>query len=320
MHMSKSMVIFLLMLAIVPAAAQDYPAKPVRFIVPYAPGGSSDILARLFAQRFSETMGQTFVVDNRPGAGGMMGTAILARAPGDGHTLILQDMPHTINPAVHGKVPYDPLLDFTPITLVARAPQWLFVHPGNAARTVDDLVKQAKAQPGQYKIGSAGNGSGTHLMAELLMRGAGIELTHVPYKGAGPAVAATVAGEMNAVFTSMPAAISFVQSGRLRPIGVTTSKRHSAQPDVPTFAESGIASMTLFHWFGVLAPAKLPKPQLVRLGAEITAAVNHPPIQERYKAMLIEPATASPEEFRALIKSDLQRWQKVVKEAGIKAL
>lgn len=319
MKLRNCITALILATTITTVAAQEYPSKPIRLIVPYAPGGSSDILARLFGQRLGETMGQTFVVDNRPGAGGMIGTAILARAPGDGHTLILQDMPHTINPAVHDKVPYDPVTDFTPITLIARAPQWLFVHPGVPARTVADLVKQAKAQPGKYKIGSAGNGSGTHLMAELLMRGAAIDLTHAPYKGAGPAVTATVAGEMNAVFTSMPAAIAFVQSGRLRPIGVTTPTRHPAQPEVPTFAESGIAGMTLFHWFGVLAPAKLPHPPLKRLGTEIKAAVNHPPIQERFKAMLIEPATTSPEEFRALIQSDLQRWGKVVKAAGIKA-
>lgn len=303
-----------------PAAAQDYPAKPVRLIVPYAPGGSSDILARLFGQKLTEAMGQTFVVDNRPGAGGMIGTAILARAPGDGHTLILQDMPHTINPAVHDKVPYDPVTDFTPITLIARAPQWLFVHPEIPARTVMELVKLAKAQPGKLKIGSAGNGSGTHLMAELLIRGAGIQLTHVPYKGAGPAVAGTVAGEINAVFTSMPAAVAFVQSGRLRPIGITAPQRSSAQPEVPTFAESGIAGMTLFHWFGVMAPAKLAKPRLERLNAELKTAVNSPAVGERFRTMSIEPATTTPEEFQALIKSDLQRWGKVVREAGIKSL
>jgi len=319
MKLRNCVTALILATTIATVAAEEYPSKPIRLIVPYAPGGSSDILARLFGQRLGETMGQPFVVDNRPGAGGMIGTAILARAPSDGHTLILQDMPHTINPAVHDKVPYDPVTDFTPITLIARAPQWLFVHPAVPARTVADLVLQAKAQPGKYKIGSAGNGSGTHLMAELLMRGTAIDLTHVPYKGAGPAVAATVAGEMNAVFTSMPAAIAFVQSGRLRPVGVTTPTRHPAQPEVPTFAESGIAGMTLFHWFGILAPAKLPNPPLKRLGTEIKAAVNHPPIQERFKAMLIEPATTSPEEFRALIQSDLQRWGKVVKAAGIKA-
>ena len=298
---------------------QPYPSKPIRLIVPYAPGGSSDIIARLFGQRLSETMAQTFVVDNRPGAGGVIGTALLAKSAPDGYTLILQDMPHTINPAVYGKVPYDPVRDFTPITLVARAPQWLFIFPAVSAKTVGEFVALAKAQPNNLKIGSAGNGSGTHLMAELLMRGAGIKLNHVPYKGAGPAVAATVAGEMNAVFTSMPAAIAFVQSGRLRPIGVTTAKRQSSHPEVPTFEESGVPNMVLHHWFGVLAPAGLAKPLLAKLHQEFAAAVSHPAIAERYKSLILEPATTTPEEFHALIRTDLARWGKVVKEAGITA-
>src|SRR5262245_34627861 len=158
------------------AGAQDYPVRPVRFIVPYAAGGSSDIIARIYGQRLSETLGQTFVVDNRPGAGGTIGTDILAKSPADGYTLILQDMPHTINPAVYGKVPYDPVKDFTTLTLVARAPSWLFLHPAVPAKSTRELVALAKAQPGNLKIGSAGNGSGTHLMAELLMRGGGIQL------------------------------------------------------------------------------------------------------------------------------------------------
>ena len=296
-----------------------YPHKPVRLVVPYAPGGSSDIIARLFAQRLSDTMGQTFVVDNRPGAGGMIGTSLIAKSIPDGYTLILQDMPHTINPAVYGKVPYDPLRDFTPITLVARAPQWLFVFPGLPAKSVTELVQFAKRQPGTLKIGSAGTGSGTHLMAELLNRHAGINLTHVPYKGAGPAVTATVSGEMNAVFTSMPAAISFVQAGRLRPIGVTTAKRQPSHPEVPTFEESGVPNMVIHHWFGVLAPAGLLKSTLVRLHEEFTRAVNHPLIVERYQTLILEPATTTPSEFRALIENDLARWGKVVREAGIKA-
>jgi tripartite-type tricarboxylate transporter receptor subunit TctC len=300
--------------------ALRYPERPIRFIVPYAPGGSSDIIARLYGQRLSETLGQQFVVDNRPGAGGTVGTAILAKSAGDGYTLILQDMPHTINPAVYGKLPYDPVRDFTPITLVARAPQWLFVHPGMRAKTVKELIALATAQPGKLRIGSAGNGSGTHLMAELLMRGAGIQMTHAPYKGAGPAVTATVAGEMNAVFTSMPAAVAFVQSGRLRPIGVTTSRRHPSQPEVPTFEESGVPNMVLHHWFGVLAPAGLPKPVQAKLVREVTTAVEYPAIVERYKTLILESATATPESFRALIESDLKRWGKVVKDANIQAL
>lgn len=309
-----------LAVAALPAGAQDYPIKPVRLIVPYAAGGSSDIIARLYGQRLSETLGQTFVVDNRPGAGGMIGTDILAKSPPDGYSLILQDMPHTINPAVYGKVPYDPVKDFTPITLVARAPQWLFVYPAIPAKTVKEFIALAKAQPGSLKIGSAGNGSGTHLMAELFMRGGGIELTHVPYKGAGPAVTAAVGGEMNAVFTSMPAAVTFVQAGRLRPVGVTTAKRHPSHPEVPTFEESGVPNMVLHHWFGVLAPAGLAKPVKAKLLREFTAAVSYPAIVERYRALILEPATATPEEFRKLIETDLARWGKVVREAGIKAL
>ena len=319
MQSHMNWVLVALAMAAVPAGGQDYPAKPVRFIVPYAAGGSSDIIARLYGQRLSETLGQTFVVDNRPGAGGMIGTDILAKSPADGYSLILQDMPHTINPAVYGKVPYDPVQDFTPITLVARAPQWLFVYPAIPAKTVKEVIALAKAQPGKVKIGSAGNGSGTHLMAELFMRGGGIELTHVPYKGAGPAVTAAVGGEMNAVFTSMPAAVTFVQSGRLRPVGVTTLKRHPSHPEVPTFEESGVPNMVLHHWFGVLAPAGLAKPVKAKLTREFTAAVSHPAIVERYRALILEPATTTPEEFRKLIETDLARWGKVVREAGIKA-
>ncbi|HKA43507.1 MAG TPA: tripartite tricarboxylate transporter substrate binding protein [Burkholderiales bacterium] len=308
-----------LAVAAIPADAQGYPTRPVRFIVPYAAGGSSDIIARLYGQRLSETLGQTFVVDNRPGAGGVVGTEIVAKSLPDGYTLLLQDMPHTINPAVYGKVPYDPVKDFTPITLVARAPQWLFLNPTVPAKSTRELIAIAKAQPGSLKIGSAGNGSGTHLMAELLMHGAGVELTHVPYKGAGPAVTATVAGEMNAVFTSMPAAIGFVQSGRLRPVGVTTAKRHPSHPEVPTFEESGVPNMVLHHWFGVLAPAGLPPAIQAKLVKEFTAAVSYPAIAERYRNLILEPATLTPDAFRKLIQTDLARWSKVVREAGIKA-
>lgn len=318
MRMRFYWLIVLLALVAPPALSQSYPDKPVRFIVPYAPGGSSDILARLFGQRLSETLGQTFVVDNRPGAGSVIGTAILAKSAPDGYTIILSDMPHTINPAVYGKVPYDPVKDFTPITLVARAPMWLFINSNVPAKTVGEFVALAKAQPAKYVIGSGGNGTGTHLLAELLQRGAGITLNHVPFKGAGPSIAAAAAGEVNASFTSMPAALPFVQAGRLRPVGVSTAKRLPEFPDVPTFDESSISNMVLHHWFGVLAPAGLPKAIQMRLHQEIVKAVNHPVTRERYKALIIDPATTTPEEFQALLNSDLQRWGKVVREAGIK--
>jgi tripartite-type tricarboxylate transporter receptor subunit TctC len=291
-----------LLFAVAPCVlAQNYPSKPIRFIVPYAPGGSSDILARLFGQQLSETLGQTIVVDNRPGAGSVIGTAILAKSAADGYTIILSDMPHTINPAVYGKVPYDPVEDFTPITLVARAPMWLFLNPGVPAKTVGEFVALAKAQPEKFVIGSGGNGTNTHLL----------------FKGAGPSIAAAVAGEVHASFTSMPAAAPFVQSGRLRAVGVSTAGRHPAFPEVPTFAESGIPNMVLHHWWGVLAPAGLPKPIQIKLHREFVNAVNNPSIRERYKTLIIEAATTSPEEFKALLATDLKRWGKVVKDAGI---
>jgi tripartite-type tricarboxylate transporter receptor subunit TctC len=307
-----------LLLMVAPSVlAQNYPSKPIRFIVPYAPGGSSDILARLFGQQLSESLGQTLVVDNRPGAGSVIGTAILAKSAPDGYTIILSDMPHTINPAVYGKVPYDPVEDFTPITLVARAPMWLFLNPSVPAKTVGEFVALAKAQPAKFAIGSGGNGTNTHLLAELLQRGAGIKLIHVPFKGAGPSIAAVVAGEVHASFTSMPAAAPFVQSGRLRAVGVSTAARHPAFPEVPTFAESGIPNMVLHHWWGVLAPAGLPKPVQMKLHREFVNAVNLPAIRERYKTLIIEAATTSPEEFKTLLATDLKRWGKVVKDAGI---
>jgi tripartite-type tricarboxylate transporter receptor subunit TctC len=303
-----------------PALADEpYPARPIRVIVGFGAGGVADLTIRTIGQHLSERLGQPVVIDNRPGAGGVVGADILAKSPPDGYSLILQDMPHTINPAVYGKVPYDPIKDFTTLTLVARAPQWLFLNPAVPAKSARELIALAKAQPGKFRIGSAGNGSGTHLMAELFMRGAGVDLTHVPYRGAGPAVTATVGGEMNMVFTSMPAAVAFVQSGRLRPVGVTTAQRHPSHPEVPTFEESGVPNMVLHHWFGVLAPAGLPLPIRDKLTREFTAAASHPAILERYRALILEPATTTPEEFRKLIESDLARWGKVVREAGIKA-
>lgn len=300
------------------AAAQDYPSKPVRIIVPFAAGGVADIIGRLLGQRLTESTGQTFYVENRPGAGGVMGTEVLAKSAPDGYSIIIQDMAYTISPAVYAKIPYDPVKDFTPVSLVARTPQWLFVSPSVPATNIRELVALAKREPNKYTIGSSGNGTGTHLMAELLMRRAGITLTHVPYKGSGPSVAATSTGEITAVFAFMPVAASFVQSGRLRPIAVTTEKRHPGHPDVATFEESGIPSMVVHHWLGVMAPAGLPGPVLEKLNKVVAEAVHHPAIVERYKTIALEPISSSPDEFRALIASDLKRWGAVVKEANIR--
>ena len=298
--------------------ANDYPVKFVRLIVPYAPGGSSDVLARTLAQKLGVALGQTFVIDNRPGAGSMLGTDIAAKATPDGYTLILSDMPHTINPSIYAKVPYDPVKDFSPITTIGVSPMFLFVNPAVKAQNVKEFIALAKAQPGKISIASGGTGATTHLMAELLQSHAGIKLTHVPYKGAGPALTDVVAGQIPATFTSMATAAPFVQSGRLRILGVTSAKRLAAFPDVPTFDESGVSGLIVEHWWGVMAPAGVPKTIIDKLNAAIVNAVNSSDVRERFTALAVEPRTNTPQQFRALLESDVKRWAKVVKDAGIK--
>ncbi len=300
------------------AQAPAYPVKCVRFIVPYAPGGSSDVLARTLGQKLGSSLGQTFVVDNRPGAGSMVGTDIAAKATPDGYTIILSDMPHTINPSIYAKVPYDPVKDFTPITTVGVSPMFLFVNPAVKALTVKEFIALAKAQPGKLSIASGGTGATTHLMAELLQSHAGIKLTHVPYKGAGPALTDVVAGQIPATFTSMATAAPFAQSGRLRILGVTSARRLAAFPDVPTFEESGVAGMIVEHWWGIMAPAGVPRPVVEKLHDAIVGAVDSTDVRERFSVLAVEPRTSTPQQFRVLLEADVGRWAKVVRDAGIK--
>jgi len=316
-----SCIVALLALTFVDASAQNappsYPTKFIRFIVPYAPGGSSDVLARTISQKLNDALGQTLVIDNRPGAGSMIGTDIAAKSPADGYTIILSDMPHTINPSIYAKVPYDPIRDFAPVTLIGVSPMFLFAHPSLQATNIKEFIALAKTQPGKIAIASGGTGATTHLMAELLQTHAGIKLNHVPYKGAGPALSDVVAGQVPATFTSMATAAPFAKSGRLRILGVTTSKRMAAFPDVPTFEESGVSGMVVEHWWGVMAPAGVPKAIIDKLRAAIVNAVNSPEVRERFTALSVEPRTTIPEQFRALLASDVKRWAKVVKDAGI---
>jgi tripartite-type tricarboxylate transporter receptor subunit TctC len=300
-------------------AASDYPNKFVRFIVPYAPGGSSDVLARTLAQKLGDALGQTFVIDNRPGAGSMIGTDVAAKATPDGYTIILSDMPHTINPSIHAKVPYDPVKDFSPITLIGVSPMFLFANPAVQVQNVKDLIALAKSQPGKLAIASGGTGATTHLTAELFQSHAGIRLTHVPYKGAGPAITDVVGGQVPLTFTSMATAAPFVKAGRLRVLGVTSGKRLVGFPDVPTFQESGVSGLVFEHWWGVMAPAATPRPIVDKLHSHFAKALNANDVRERFSALAVEPRTNTPEQFRALLDSDLKRWAKVVKDAGIKA-
>ncbi len=298
--------------------AANYPTKFVRFIVPYAPGGSSDVLARTLGQKLGATLGQTFVIDNRPGAGSMIGTDIAAKATPDGYTIILSDMPHTINPSIYAKVPYDPAKDFAPVTTIGVSPMFLFVNPAVKVQNVKDFIALAKTQPGKISIASGGTGATTHLMAELLQTHAGIKLNHVPYKGAGPALTDVVAGQIPATFTSMATAAPFAQSGRLRILGVTSAKRLPAFPDVATFDESGVAGLIVEHWWGVMAPAGVPRPVIEKLRGEIVNAVNAADVRERFTVLAVEPRTNTPQQFQALLESDVKRWAKVVRDAGIR--
>lgn len=311
--------LLMLFFAIPPVSAQSYPVKPIRFVVPYAPGGSSDVIARILGQKLGETLGQIFVVDNRPGAGSMIGTDIVAKSVPDGYTVILSDMPHTINPSIYGKVPYDPVKDFSPITVVGTSAMFLFANPSVPAQSLKDYIALAKSQPGKITIGSGGNGTTTHLSAELFQSGAGIRLNHVPYKGAGPALADVIAGQIQSTFTSMATAAPHVKAGKLRVLGVTSAKRLPSLPDVPTFAESGVKSFVVEHWWGIMAPAGVPKPIVDRLHADVVKAVNSPDVRERFTALAVEPTVNTPEQFRALLASDVKRWAKVVKDAGVKA-
>lgn len=301
------------------SAASGYPAKFVRFIVPYAPGGSSDVLARALGQKLGEALGQTFTVENRPGAGSMVGTEAAAKAPPDGYTLILSDMPHTIVPSIYARVPYDPIRDFAPVSLIGVSPMFLFANPSFQAASVGELIVLAKERPAQFAIASGGTGATTHLIAELFQANAGIRLTHVPYKGAGPAISDVVAGQVPLTFTSMATAAPHVKSGRLRVLAVTSAARLPAFPQVPTFEESGVPGMTLEHWWGVLAPAHTPEPIVGKLHDEIARALDSPDLRQRFAALAVEPRSTTPAQFQALLESDLRRWARVVKDAGIKA-
>ena len=299
--------------------AQDYPNKPIRLIVPFGAGGGSDYVGRLVAQKLTEQMGQTVVVDNRPGAASLLGTELAARAAPDGYTLLLADSGFTINPAYYKNTKYDPLKDFDPITVVAETPYLLVVNPALPyAGSLKEFIAAAKAQPGAINIGSAGNGSGTHLSGELFKLRAGLNLTHVPYKSAGASVADVVSGQIQSSMSSAPPALPLVKAGRLKILASAAAKRTALLPDVPTFAESGVNDVLVTNWYSVMSVGGTPKPVLKRLHDELMRAIASPDVRERLAAGALEPAPNTPEEFRKMIANELQRWAQVIKEAGIR--
>ena len=299
--------------------AQNYPAKVVRIVVPQAPGAQSELFARMLGQKLGESLGQPFISDPRPGAGGAIGAEVAARAAPDGYSLLLgTNSTHGSNPALYARLPYDPVRDFAPITLTVGMPYVLSVHPSLPVTSLKQLIAFAKSRPGQLNYASAGNGSTHQLCGELFNSMAHVSIVHVPYKGGPPATAATVGGEVSMLFNTVGSVHPHVRSGRLRGLGVTTSRRSGALPDVPTIAEAGLPGFEMQSWFGLLAPAATPKPIISRLNAETIKALNTPDMKTAVAAMGANILSGSPEQFADHIKSEIGRIGEIVKTAGIK--
>ncbi len=299
------------------AHAQPYPAKPVRLIVPYTPGGATDILARLLAAKFTESMGQQFIAENRAGAAGLVGAELAARAAPDGYTLwVGQASNLAINQHLMKKIPYDPATAFTPITLVATSPNLLVVHPSLPVRTIKDLIALAKAKPGVINYTSSGSGSPGHLAAEYLKKLATIDMVHIPQKGAAPALMDVIAGHADLYFTSPISAQPLVKAGRVRQIAVTSAKRFPPLPDVPSVAEAGFPAFDMASWWGLLAPAALPRDLVSRLHAETLKAIDTHDARERLAGQGIMVVTNTPEQFAAYIRSEIANWGRIVTASG----
>jgi len=316
--MTARHVLIVLMALAAPAAAQTFPDRPITMVVPYAAGGSSDILARLIGERLAKGLGQQIVVDDRAGAGSRIGTEIVAHAAPDGYTLLLADMPHTIVPAIQKGVRYDPVRDFTPIGLIGTASMVLFVNPAVPAATVQDFVALAKADPGKITVASGGIGSTTHLTAELFQERTGTKLLHVPFRGAGPALTDLMAGHVESGFTTLATASAALDAGAVRALAIAGTTRLASRPAIPTLREAGI-DLVVEHWWGVLAPAGLPPAVVARLAAELLAVLDAPEFAARLQPLGVAPAHVAPDQFRALIASDTARWAAIVQAAGITA-
>jgi len=314
----RAAVFLCLLAAYIAASAQPYPNRPVRLVIAAAPGGSTDVLGRVFAQRLAERIGQPFVPENRGGGAGAVAAEFVARSPADGYTLLMSNDQLVISVAAGAKVSYDPFKDFTPIAVMARGPVVLGVHPGFPAKSVSELISLAKANPGKYAFSSCGNGTILHLAGELLKLQAGIDLTHVPYRGCNPAMADAISGQVPIFFTVLGNAAAFERSGKVRLLAVATQQRIALYPDLPTIAESGFPGYDAYPWFAMFAPANTPREIVTRLAAEITAAVPVPEISERIRAFSLEPTPLGPEGLAELMKSDFDKWSRVVREAKIK--
>jgi tripartite-type tricarboxylate transporter receptor subunit TctC len=296
-----------------------YPDQPIKIVVPYTAGGSSDVIARAISDELSIELGQSVIVENRAGAGSMIGTAYVASEKPDGYTLLLADVPFTIVPALYGqRIKYNAKTDFAPVSLLGLSPMYLFVNPSFPAKSVKELVEAARDKPGSISIGSGGNGSLTHLMAELLMLNTNTKLVHIPYKGASASVNDLAGGQIDASFTTMPTATALYQAGKIRPIAVSAPQRQKETPDVPTFDEAGVPNMGVQSWWGLVAPARTPAPVLEKLGAVMTKVMQSPKVQGRLNSVGVNlPSDTSADALKSLLTADFARWQDVVSRAHI---
>ena len=306
------------------AAGQAYPARPVRLVVPYPPGGPTDVLARIVAVKLSEALAQPFGIDNKAGASGMIGAAEVAKAAPDGYTLLGNASIHVINPSLYAKSAFDAIADFTPITQLAGVPLILVVNNELPVKNVRELIAYARAHPGKLNFASSGNAAAPHLAGESFKLASGIQMQHVPYKGSAPALTDLIGGQVQLMFDSMPSAMPHVKAGKLRPLGVTTLRRSAALPDLPTVAEAAVAEARLAGfdistWYGLWAPKNTPREIVERLAAETAKILKLPDVRERYAALGAEPVGSTPDEFAAYCRSELAKWAKVVKESGAKA-
>ena len=302
------------------SAPGAWPSRPIRYIVPFAPGGTTDIIARIVGEKLSAVLGQQIVVDNKAGQGGSLGSAELARAAPDGYTIGGGTISsHGINATLYDKLPYDPVTSFAPITLYATQPNVLLVHPGVPAKTVQEFIALLKQNPDKYSFGSAGSGTSQHISGEIFKTMAGVKMQHIPYRGSGQMLPELLGGTLPAAFDNVASALPHVKSGKLRALAVTTAKRSATMPDVPTLAESGLAGYELGSWQAVFAPAGTPQPIVERLYTEIATILQTPEVQKRFAELGLEPSGMPPAELAALVKADVPRLAKVVKESGAKA-
>jgi len=307
-------------LVALPAVAQNFPAKPVRIVVGFAPGGTTDITGRVMAQRFTEQVGHPVLVENRPGAGGNIGAEFVARSSADGYTLLLTSIANqAISPSLYAKLPFDAVKDFTPITQVISIPNVFVVHPSLPVKTVKEFIALAQKRPGAISFASAGTGTSVHLSAEMLKVMTGVDIVHVPYKGSAPAMQDLIGGHTQVVFDNLPFVLPFIKAGKVRALAVTTTTRNPQLPEVPTMIEAGVPGYEVNSWFGLCAPANLPAPILDRWYAESVKALKNPDTQQRFGELGATIVGSTPTEFGAFIRAEIAKWAKIVKASGAKA-